>query len=34
MTVGPNAFMTTLARRVGLTSEDKSLLKSNAAWGL
>ncbi len=34
MAVEPNAFMKTTERRVALTSEDKSILKSNAAWGL
>ncbi|WP_413171484.1 protoglobin domain-containing protein [Anabaena azotica] len=34
MTVEPNVFMKTMERRIGLTSEDKSILKSNEAWGL
>ncbi|BAZ33111.1 hypothetical protein NIES4074_56210 [Cylindrospermum sp. NIES-4074] len=34
MTIDPLAFMTTLENRVGLTSEDKAILKSNAEWGL
>jgi hypothetical protein len=34
MTVEPNVFMKTMERRIGLTSEDKSVLKSNADWGL
>ncbi|MBD2388497.1 protoglobin domain-containing protein [Cylindrospermum sp. FACHB-282] len=34
MTIEPLAFMSTMEKRIGLTSEDKSLLKSNEAWGL
>jgi truncated hemoglobin YjbI len=34
MTLDPIAFMSTLEKRIGFTSEDKTVLKSNAAWGL
>lgn len=33
MALDPKAFMSTMEQRVGLTSEDKSLLQSNAQWG-
>ncbi|MBK1988642.1 hypothetical protein A0J48_014020 [Sphaerospermopsis aphanizomenoides BCCUSP55] len=34
MTVEPSVFMQTMERRIGLTSEDKSVLNSHADWGL
>ncbi|BAY64110.1 hypothetical protein H6G33_04475 [Calothrix sp. FACHB-1219] len=34
MTLDPHTFMATLEKRIGLTSEDKELLKSEANWGL
>jgi hypothetical protein len=34
MAIDPHAFMSTLEKRVALTSEDKALLKSEADWGL
>jgi Protoglobin len=34
MALDPHAFMSTLERRVGLTAEDKALLKAQAEWGL
>jgi len=34
MSIDPHAFMFTLEKRVGLTSDDKALLKSEADWGL
>ena len=33
MAIEPQAFMATMERRVNLTSEDKSMLKSEAIWG-
>ncbi|MDP5338564.1 MAG: protoglobin domain-containing protein [Nodularia sp. (in: cyanobacteria)] len=33
-TIDTLTFLKTLEQRVGLTSEDKSILKSNAEWGL
>ncbi|MBD2296079.1 hypothetical protein H6G06_22015 [Anabaena sphaerica FACHB-251] len=33
MTMEPTAFMTMMEKRIGLTSEDKSILNSNADWG-
>lgn len=33
MTLDSHAFMTTMEKRIGLTSEDKTLLKSYAEWG-
>ncbi|MBR8837209.1 MAG: hypothetical protein DSM106950_25195 [Stigonema ocellatum SAG 48.90 = DSM 106950] len=34
MALEPKAFMSTLSKRVGLTQDDKALLKSQADWGL
>jgi Protoglobin len=34
MALNPHAFMSTLENRVGLTNDDKALLKSEAEWGL
>ncbi len=34
MALEPNGFLSTLEKRVGLTDEDKSILKSEADWGL
>nr|WP_238360907.1 protoglobin domain-containing protein [Iningainema tapete] len=34
ITLEPQAFMTKLEKRVGLTNEDKELLKTNSEWGL
>ncbi|AFZ59549.1 hypothetical protein H6G54_13980 [Anabaena cylindrica FACHB-243] len=34
MAIEPTAFMTKMETRIGLTSEDKSILKSHADWGL
>jgi hypothetical protein len=34
MAIDPLAFIDTLERRIGFTSEDKSILKENAEWGL
>ncbi|MEA5582609.1 protoglobin domain-containing protein [Nodularia harveyana UHCC-0300] len=34
MTMDSLAFLKTLEQRVSLTSEDKSILQANAAWGL
>ena len=34
MALDPSAFMSTMEKRVGFTSEDKILLKSEADWGL
>ncbi|MBO3462985.1 protoglobin domain-containing protein [Aetokthonos hydrillicola Thurmond2011] len=34
MTVEPQSFLLTLEKRVGLTEQDKVLLKANADWGL
>ena len=33
MSIDPVAFMSTMEKRVNLTAEDKSLLKSEAIWG-
>lgn len=33
MALDPHAFMSTLERRVGLTVEDKALLKAQSEWG-
>ncbi|HAG83354.1 MAG TPA: hypothetical protein DCL61_19970 [Cyanobacteria bacterium UBA12227] len=33
MALDAHVFMTTMEKRVGLTAEDKSLLKENADWG-
>ncbi|HBE20059.1 MAG TPA: hypothetical protein DDW51_21195 [Cyanobacteria bacterium UBA11367] len=33
MALDPHQFMATMEKRVGLTSEDKTLLKENADWG-
>lgn len=34
MAIDTLSFMTTLEKRIGLTSEDKLILKNNADWGL
>ncbi|WP_016952767.1 protoglobin domain-containing protein [Anabaena sp. PCC 7108] len=33
MAIEPSAFMAKMETRIGLTSEDKTILKSNADWG-
>lgn len=34
MALEPHTFMATMEKRVGLTAQDKALLKSNTQWGL
>ncbi len=33
MAIEPRAFLTTMEKRIGLTSEDKSVMQTNADWG-